>query len=63
MATNPAGHGFFRNAIGAMMAARERQASRYVAGALLKFDDATLLANGYDRAELEKRASASSYPF
>ena len=62
MATNPAGHGFFRNAIGAMMAARERQASRYVAGALLKFDDETLLANGYSREELEKRASVN-YPF
>ena len=59
MATSSKGHGFFRNAIGAMMAARERQAGRYVAGALLKFDDATLLANGYDRAELERRASAS----
>ena len=62
MATNSAGHGFFRNALGAMMAARERQASRYVAGALLKFDDETLLANGYSREELEKRASVN-YPF
>jgi len=58
MATNSARHGFFRNALGAMMAARERQANRYVAGALLRYDDATLLACGYDRAELEKRAAA-----
>ncbi len=59
MATNASRQGFFRSALGAMMAARERQASRFVAGALLKFDDATLLANGYTRAELEKRASAN----
>lgn len=61
MATNSARHGFFRNALGAMMAARERQASRYVAGVLLKYDDDTLKAGGYSRAELEKRASVS-YP-
>jgi hypothetical protein len=59
MATNAARQGFFRSALEAMMAARERQASRFVAGALLKFDDATLLANGYTRAELEKRASVN----
>lgn len=61
MATNSARHGFFRNAIGAMMAAREKQAARYVAGVLLKYDDDTLKAGGYSRAELEKRASVS-YP-
>lgn len=61
MATNSARHGFFRNAIGAMMAAREKQASRYVAGVLLKYDDETLRAGGFTRAELEKRASVS-YP-
>lgn len=59
MATNSARHGFFRNALGAMMAARERQASRYVAGMLLTYDDETLRANGYSRAQLEKQASTS----
>lgn len=54
-------HGFFRNAIGAMMAAREKQASRYVANALLLCDDETLKASGFSRAELEKRASVN-YP-
>ena len=61
MATNSARHGFFRNAIGAMMDAREKQASRYVAGVLLKYDDETLKAGGFTRAELERRASIS-YP-
>lgn len=56
MAKNSARHGFFRSALGAMMAARERQASRYLAGALLKYDDETLRAAGYSRADLEKRA-------
>lgn len=57
MATNSAGRGFFRNALDAMMAARERQASRYVASMLLKYDDEILQASGFRRAELEKRAS------
>ena len=57
MATNSRGNGFFANAIGAMMAARERQASRYAASVLLKLDDATLRAQGYDRADLRKRAA------
>lgn len=61
MATNSARHGFFRSALDAMMAARERQANRYLAGVLLKYDDDTLRANGYSRADLEKRAS-TSYP-
>lgn len=57
MTTNSAARGFFRSALDAMMAARERQASRYVAGMLLKYDDETLLAGGFRRAELEKQAS------
>lgn len=61
MATNAARQGFFRSALDAMMAARERQARRYVAGALLKLDDEALRAGGYDRVELTKRAI--SYPF
>lgn len=47
--------GFFRNAFGAFMSARERQADRYVNGALLMLDDETLKAHGYSRAELRKR--------
>ena len=62
MARNSAGHGFFRSAVDAMMAARQRQANRYVAGALLMLDDETLKANGFSRAELE-RTGAAIYPF
>lgn len=50
--------GFFRNAVNALVAAREKQAQRYVAGALLMLDDETLKANGYTRAELQGRNSA-----
>ena len=59
---NSSKHGFFRNAVDALMAARERQANRYVAGALLMLDDDTLKANGFSRAELERQGSAF-YPF
>src|SRR5690606_21524553 len=62
MATNSRGNGFFRNAIDAMMAARERQASRCVASALLRLDDETLRAQGYNRADL-KKASLGGYMF
>lgn len=61
MATNSKGNGFFRSMLNGMMAAREQQANRYVAGALLHFDDETLRARGYNRADLRK--SAGSYPF
>lgn len=47
--------GFFRNAMDAMIAAREKQAQRYVTGALLMMDDETLRANGYTRTELQRR--------
>lgn len=53
--------GFFRNAMDAMIAAREKQAQRYVNGALLMMDDETLRANGYTRAEL--RGKTAPYIF
>jgi hypothetical protein len=54
--------GFFRSALDALIAAREKQAQAYVSRALLSFDDKTLQAYGYDRAELARRAGPS-YPF
>jgi hypothetical protein len=54
--------GFFRSALDALIAAREKQAEAYVSRALLGFDDKTLKAYGYDRAELARRAGPS-YPF
>ena len=62
MATNSRGNGFFYNALEAMIAAREKQANRYVANAMLRFDDETLRAQGFTRAELKKRA-AGYHPF
>lgn len=53
---------FFRNALDSLVAARTRQAERYVNGALLMLDDETLKANGYNREELKRRA-AHSYAF
>lgn len=50
--------GFFRNAVDALVAAREKQASRYVTGALLALDDETLERAGYSRAELKRRGVA-----
>lgn len=52
--------GFFRNAVDAVMAAREKQASRYVASALLMLDDETLKASGFNRGELERRSRGSA---
>jgi hypothetical protein len=49
--------GFFRNALNTLVAARQRQADRYVSGALLALDDETLKAHGYKREELTRRAS------
>lgn len=51
--------GFVRNAVNAFIRARERQAERYVNGALLMLDDETLKANGYNRAELRRRPHAT----
>ena len=48
-----------KSVFGPYIAARERQAERYVAGFLLTADDATLRSYGYSRAELRKRASAA----
>ena len=58
MAHNSAKRGFFRNAVDALVAAREKQASRYVNGALLMLDDETLKANGYTRDEIQRRGAA-----
>lgn len=60
MAHNSAKRGIFRSAVEAMMAARERQAARYVASTLLMFDDETLRAAGYNRAELERRSNGGT---
>lgn len=51
--------GFFAGAFDAFIASREKQAARYVNGALLRLDDATLKTHGYNRRELEKRPSSS----
>lgn len=53
--------GFFRNTFNAFIAARERQASQYVNGALLMLDDETLKAAGYSRAELRKRPNSTYF--
>ena len=51
-------NGFLAGAFDNLIAARERQAQRYVNGALLMLDDATLKAHGYSRDELKKRSSS-----
>ena len=51
---------FARRALDGLVAARERQARRYVNGYLLSLDDATLASYGYDRAELERQGAATS---
>ncbi|QPC88188.1 hypothetical protein GA830_16570 [Mesorhizobium sp. NBSH29] len=50
--------GFFAGAFQAFVTSREKQAQRYVNGALLMLDDETLKANGYSRSELSKRPNA-----
>ena len=52
--TNTTKTGFFRSALNSMYDARARQATRYVNGALLMLDDATLTAAGYNRETLMK---------
>lgn len=59
MAQNSRKRGFFRSAVDALVSAREKQANRYVAGALLMLDDETLKANGYSRADLERRGGVT----
>lgn len=51
----------FRNTFDRMIAARERQARRYVNGALLSLDDETLARAGFTRSQL-KQNGASVYP-
>lgn len=46
---------FFRNAVDAIVEARQRQADRYMRQALLMLDDETLRAYGY-RPEQVRRA-------
>jgi hypothetical protein len=48
-------HGFFRGAVDALIAAREKQVSRYVDRALRMMDDSQLKAHGYSRDELKRR--------
>ena len=49
----------FRNAYQRVIAARERQVSRYVNGALLNLDDKTLESMGLTREELRRRGTGS----
>ena len=51
-----------RSTFGRMIAAREKQARRYVNGALLNLDDETLKKAGYSREELQKQGNFN-YPF
>lgn len=51
----------FRATFDRMIAARERQAKRYVASALLNMDDETLRRAGYDRKSLEASGSTFLY--
>ena len=44
-----------RRGFDSVIRARQRQAERYVYGALLELDDVTLERAGYDRKTLEKR--------
>lgn len=49
--------GFFRSAMSAMMAARERQAQHYVDSALLMLGDDALRAHGRTREELRRNGA------
>ncbi|WP_309086027.1 hypothetical protein [Chelativorans sp.] len=53
--------GYLRSAMNALIAARQKQAARYVNGALLMLDDETLKANGYSREELRRQGAAYMY--
>jgi hypothetical protein len=52
MTTNSRERGFFRSAMDAMIASREREAKRQINDMLLSFDDRTLAAYGYKRSDL-----------
>lgn len=45
---------FFRNVMDSMVAAREKQAARYINRTLLMLDDDTLKARGYSREALRR---------
>lgn len=47
-----------RRSFDLMCEARQRQAQRYVNGALLQLDDETLTKAGYNRKELEARGTS-----
>ncbi|MGI9366752.1 MAG: hypothetical protein ACR2O8_16335 [Rhizobiaceae bacterium] len=52
----------FKSTFDRMVAAREKQARRYVNGALMNLDDATLEQAGISREHL-RRQGVSVYPF
>lgn len=51
---------FFRTAFERVVAARERQASRYVNGVLMNLDDHTLQGMGTSREELRRKGASTS---
>jgi DNA polymerase III sliding clamp (beta) subunit (PCNA family) len=51
---------FFRTAFQRVVAARERQASRYVNGVLMNLDDQTLQGMGTSREELRRKGGSTS---
>jgi len=51
---------FFRTAFERVVAARERQASRYVNGVLMNLDDKTLQGMGTSREELRRKGAFTS---
>jgi DNA polymerase III sliding clamp (beta) subunit (PCNA family) len=51
---------FFRTAFQRVVAARERQASRYVNGVLMNLDDQTLHGMGTSREELRRKGGSTS---
>lgn len=53
---------FFQNALDRLVSARERQARRYINGAMLSMDDAQLKELGRTREEI-KREGAQAYIF
>lgn len=50
----------FRTAFQRVVAARERQASRYVNGVLMNLDDQTLQGMGTSREELRRKGVSTS---
>lgn len=52
--------GFFRTAYKNLTDARQRQADRFVADALLRLDDSSLDAMGKSRAEIKRRGTGYS---